>query len=133
MKPRKGMPSPQLAEADFKRRYNDQFFDPAFRAVQAELDKVVDIAWDAYDKSRKSPVTQKAGPNFSNAKYDLSVNWIAAHEAVKAAQLRHDDKKQTPRILLINGSSRSEHTCPGEMSKSFRLIEMSYDRKLVTL
>ena len=125
IKPRKGMPSPQLGEAEFKRRYNDQFFDPAFRAVQAELDKVADIAWDAYDKSRKSPVTQKAGPGFSNVKYDLSVNWIAAHEAVKAAQLRHDDKKQTPRILLINGSSRSEHTCPGEMSKSFRLIEIA--------
>ena len=126
IEPRKGMPSPQLAEAEFKRRYNDQFFDPAFRAVQAELDKVADIAWDAYDKSRKSPVTQKAGPGFSNAKYDLSVNWIAAHEAVKAAQLRHDDKKQTPHILLINGSSRSEHTCPGEMSKSFRLIEIAH-------
>ena len=25
------------------------------------------------------------------------------------------------RILLINASSRSEHTCPGEMSKTFRL------------
>ncbi len=125
IKPRKGMPSPQLAEAEFKRRYNDQFFDPAFRAVQVDLDKIADIAWDAYDQSRKSPVTQKAGPGFSNAKYDLSVNWIAAHEAVKAAQLRHDDKKQTPRILLINGSSRSEHSCPGEMSKSFRLIEIA--------
>ena len=125
VKPRKGMPSPQLGEAEFKRRYNGQFFDPAFRAVQAELDKIVDVAWDAYDKSRKSPVTKKAGPEFSNAKYDLSVDWIAAHEAVKAAQLRHDDKKQLPRILLINGSSRSEHTCPGEMSKSFRLIEIA--------
>ena len=65
--PRKGMPSPQLGEAEFKQRYSNQFFDPAFRAVQAELDKIVDVAWDAYDKSRKSPVTQKAGPGFSNA------------------------------------------------------------------
>jgi hypothetical protein len=30
-----------------------------------------------------------------------------------------------PRILLINGSSRSEHTRPGEMSKSFRLAEIA--------
>ncbi|MDB5434009.1 MAG: NADPH-dependent reductase, partial [Phenylobacterium sp.] len=31
------------------------------------------------------------------------------------------------RFLLINGSSRSEHTCPGEMSKSWRFIEMARD------
>jgi len=89
------------------------------------LDKFVDVAWEAYDKSRKSPVTQKAGPGFFNAAYDLSVDWIAAQKAGKAAQLRHDDKKQTPRILLISGSSPSEHTCPGEMLKSYRLIEIA--------
>jgi hypothetical protein len=26
-------------------------------------------------------------------------------------------------VLLINGSLRSEHTCPGEMSKTWRLVE----------
>jgi hypothetical protein len=31
----------------------------------------------------------------------------------------------TPRVLIINGSSRSEHTCPGEMSKSWRLIKLA--------
>ena len=113
--PRKGMPGPQLAEEEFKQRYTNQFFDPAFRAVQAELDKIVYVAWDAYDNSRKGPVTQKAGPGYSNAAYDLSIDWIAAHKAVTAAQRCHDDKMQPSRILLINGSSRSEHTCPGEM------------------
>ena len=126
-KPRKGMPSPQLAKDEFKRRYGDQFVDPAFRAVQAELDKITDIAWDAYDKSRKAPVTQKAGAGFSNAAYDLSVDWIAAQAAVEAAQLRHDDDTLSARILLINGSPRSEHSCPGEMSKSYRLIEIAQD------
>ena len=33
--PCKGMPSPQTAEDEFKRRYADQFVDPAFRTVQA--------------------------------------------------------------------------------------------------
>lgn len=28
-------------------------------------------------------------------------------------------------ILLINGSSRTEHTCPGEMSKNWRLVELA--------
>lgn len=30
-------------------------------------------------------------------------------------------------MLLINGSSRSEHTCPGEMSKTYRLCEIARD------
>src|SRR5262249_40695060 len=30
-----------------------------------------------------------------------------------------------PRILIVNGSSRTEHTCPGEMSKSWRLVEIA--------
>jgi hypothetical protein len=51
------------------------------------------------------------------------VDWLAAREAIAAAQRRHDDTGETPRILLINGSSRSEHTCPGEMSKTWRLIK----------
>ena len=29
------------------------------------------------------------------------------------------------RILLVNGSSRSDQTCPGEMSKTFRLVEIA--------
>jgi multimeric flavodoxin WrbA len=28
-------------------------------------------------------------------------------------------------MLLINGSPRSEHTCPGEMSKTWRLVELA--------
>jgi len=34
---RKGMPSVQLSEDEFKARFLSRFFDPAFDAVQAEL------------------------------------------------------------------------------------------------
>ena len=83
----------------------------------------MDAAWDAYSHSRKSPVTRKAGPGFADPDYDISVDWLATREAILAAQRRHDDSGEIPRILLINGSSRSEHTCPGEMSKTWRLIK----------
>lgn len=125
VKPREGMPSPQLKKEAFKQRYLEQFCDPAFASLASELEHIVDVAWQAYDDGRKSPVTRKAGAKFSNADYDLSVDWFAAHEAVNAAQVRHDDKKEPRRILLVNASSRSEHTCPGEMSKSYRLVEIA--------
>jgi len=126
IRPRKGMPSPRLDEPEFRKRLLDQFKDPAFDALRVELDKIADAAWDAYAHSRKSPRTRKAGPEFADPDYDLSVDWIAARDALKAAERRHAET-QRPRLLLINCSSRSEHTCPGEMSKSYRLIELARD------
>ena len=125
--PRKGMPSPRLDEAEFKRRYREHFFDPAFAVAAAEIKTIADIAWRAYRDSRKGPLTRKAGREFHDPHYDLAVDWLAAREAIRAAQERYEDASRTPSILLINGSSRSEHTCPGEMSKSFRLIEEARD------
>jgi hypothetical protein len=125
--PRKGMPDPRLTEAEFRARYLQQFTDPAFRPLDAELERIVKVAWDGYDNHRKAPVTRKAGPEFADPDYDLSVDWLAGREAVLAAQARHEDKTGPKRFLIINCSSRSEHTCPGEMSKSWRFAEMALD------
>lgn len=125
--PRRGMPSPRLDEKEFKRRYRQQFFDPAFSSLSGEIDRIAAVAWDAYVNSRKAPVTRKAGDEFNDPSYDLSVEWLAARDAIRAAQGRFEDLARAPSILIINGSSRSEHTCPGEMSKSFRLAEQAKD------
>ena len=123
--PRKGMPSPQLDEVAFKTRFKSAFQDPAFAPLSEELEKVASAAWDGYSNSRKSPVTRKAGPGFADPDYDLAVDWIAARDAIRAAQARHDDPAGPRRFLIVNASSRSEHTCPGEMSKSWRFTEMA--------
>jgi multimeric flavodoxin WrbA len=125
--PRKGMPSPRLDEEAFKQRYRQQFIDPAFDAVRAEIEQVAEVAWDGYSKSRKSPTTRKAGEGFADPDYDLSVDWLAARDAIRVAQSRYEDRAAPLNILIVNGSSRSEHTCPGEMSKSFRLMEIARD------
>jgi multimeric flavodoxin WrbA len=124
MTPRKGMPSPQLGEREFKRRFLDQFRDPAYDALGTELDKIAAVAWDAYEHARKAPHTRKAGGEFADPDYDLSVDWLAARAAIRDAERRHADRTR-PAFLLINASSRSEHTCPGEMSKSYRLVEIA--------
>lgn len=124
-KPREGMPATKLEKAAFTQRYHSQFFDPAFDEVRPELDRVAEIAWLNYVDSRKSPVTEKAGAGFANPDYDLSVEWRAAREAIIAAQARHDDPALPSRVLLVNGSSRSDHSCPGEMSKSYRMVEIA--------
>lgn len=121
--PREGTPSPRLSEQEFLARFLSQFPDPAFDPLRDELARIAAAAWDAYANKRKSPRTIKAGPGFADPGYGLAEDWIAASAAIKAAQIRHDDPAGPARILLISCSSRSEHTCPGEMSKSFRLTE----------
>lgn len=123
--PRKGMPSPRLDEAQFKRRFLRQFVDPAFDRLGQELGAVADAAWQAYAASRKSPLTRRAGAGYADPEYELAVDWLAAKAAIEAARSRHDDPAEAGHILIVNASSRSEHTCPGEMSKSYRLAELA--------
>jgi multimeric flavodoxin WrbA len=125
VEPRRGMPSPRLSREEFLRRYHLQFVDPAFDPLRPQLAAVADIAWQAYSDSRKAPLTRKAGAEFHDPSYDLSVDWLEARAAILAAQQRHDDPAARPRILLINCSPRSEHTCPGEMSKTWRLVQIA--------
>jgi multimeric flavodoxin WrbA len=125
--PRKGTRSPRLDEHEFKRRFRTQFQDPAFDALPDELDRMADAAWEAYAHSRKSPRTRKAGPEFAHPDYELALDWIVAHQAVTAAQRQYEDRSGANRFLLISASSRSEHTCPGEMSKSYRLADLAQE------
>jgi multimeric flavodoxin WrbA len=121
------MPDPQLTEAEFRARYLSQFQDPAFRPLEAELDRIAAAAWDAYANHRKAPVTRKAGPDFADPDYDLSVDWLASRQAIAEARARHDDKAGPKRFLVVNCSGRSEHSCPGEMSKSWRFVELALE------
>lgn len=121
---RKGMPSVKLTREEFFRRYRSRYADPAFRTLDREIDAIVAAAWDGYSHSRKAPFTHKAGPGFFDPDYEIAVDWLAARDAILEAQRRHDDAGEAPRILIINGSSRSEHTCPSEMSKTWRLVKI---------
>jgi multimeric flavodoxin WrbA len=123
--PRRGMPDPKIGKDEFVRRFLQQFRDPAFRRLDTPLDEIATIAFDAFEAGRKAPVTRKAGPDFTDPDYDLSTDWLAARDAIIRAQAEHEDVQRPARILLINGASRSEHTCPGEMSKSWRLTELA--------
>jgi hypothetical protein len=123
--PRKGTPSPRLDEAEFRRRFFSQYQEPPSARARGSSTGSRAAAWDAYSHQRKSPRTRKAGPEFHDPEYELVVDWIAAREAIKAAEARHDDPRGNSRFLLISGSSRCERTCPGEMSISYRLVEIA--------
>ena len=118
---RQGQAPGQLSRAEFGERYQAAFRDPAFQAEKEALARIEEIAWLAYKAERKAPVTRKAGPGFADPDYDLSVDWLAARDAVAAAQAAQGDPASPSQVLVINGSSRNDGSCPGEISKSFRL------------
>ncbi|HSW03083.1 flavodoxin family protein [Aquabacterium sp.] len=119
---RTGQAPGPLQRDEFGRRFRQAFADPAFNATRSELDRVETVAWRAYEQGNKSPVTRRAGPGFADPDYELSVDWLATHEALAGAQARHDDAAAGSRVLLICGSPRNDGSCPGENSKSFRLV-----------
>ena len=121
-RPREGQPDPTLRRDEFSARFRERFYDPAFEAHAAAITQLEAVAWDAYEQGRKSPRTHPAGEGFADPGYELSDQWRANHDALAAAQRRQSDPATPSRILLICASPRSEHTCPGEMSKSYRLL-----------
>jgi len=125
IKVRKGMPSVALTKAEFTARARERFFDPAFDPLQAEIGKIIAAAWDGYHGYRKAPRTRKAGRGYADPDYDLSVDWLKARDAIARAARRQKSTKGKSRILLINGSMRSDQSCPGELSKTWRLVEMA--------
>ncbi len=122
---RKGMPNVQLSREEFIQRFKARFYDPVFEPLAPELGKIADAAWVSYDQYHKAPRTHPAGDGFADPTYQLSDEWRETSRIVKAAEARQKDKASPSRILIVNGSSRSDQTCPGEMSKTWRLAQIA--------
>lgn len=120
---RKGMPSTHLERAEWERRFRAQFFDPAFDEVGSEIAKIAEIAWKSYDNYNKNPRKRRAGEEFADPEFELPTEWLDTHAKIQQAQKRQADPDAPSRILLINGSMRSDQTCPGEISKTWRLVQ----------
>jgi hypothetical protein len=88
------------------KRWRERFYDPAFAPKKVELDAIAEIAWEAYDDARKSPRTRKAGTGFADPGYELSVEWLAARQAIIDAQKRQQSLDAASRVLLICASPR---------------------------
>jgi multimeric flavodoxin WrbA len=118
---RKGQAPGPMPRDVFRAHFQRSFYDPAFDAERDAIARLEDIAWDAYVQNRKAPITAKAGPGFSDPDFDLSTEWRNTSEALIAAEARQKNPATPSRVLLICASDRNDGTCPGEMSKSFRL------------
>ena len=124
-KVRKGMPSVQLTKEEFSKRARERFYDPTFDAVAPEIERVIAVAWKNYTEYHRNPRKRRAGRGFSDPEFPLPIEWLETRKAIQQAEKRQNSPKSNSRILLINGSTRSNQTCPGEMSKTFRLAKIA--------
>ena len=122
---RKGQGDVHIPLEEFKRRLGERFYDPAFDPVRDEIEQAMEVAWKNYDEYHKSPRRRKAGRGFADPDFELPIEWLAAREQIRLAEKRQKDPSSRPRILLISGAARHDQTCPGEMSKTFRLAQMA--------
>lgn len=122
---RKGQAPNKLTRPDFSLRFRASFIDPAFLVEQNSISRLEEIAWKAYIEGRKAPITQKAGIGYDDPNYKLSSEWVATKQKLEAAQLSWADPSTPSRVLLICGSARNDGTCPSEISKTFRLLQIA--------
>jgi multimeric flavodoxin WrbA len=120
---RKGQAPAILDRDEFGKRFRASFFDPAFAPEQIAIARLEEIAWVAYREGRKAPVTRLAGPGYADPTYKLSEDWLATRQALEVAQAEWADPAGPSRVLLVCGSARNDGTCPGEISKSFRMSQ----------
>jgi multimeric flavodoxin WrbA len=86
---------------------------------------VVDVAWKVYDEYHKSPRRRAAGPGFANPEFELPIEWLETRDRIAQAAREQRDQNRPSRVLLIAGAARHDQTCPGEMSKTFRLAALA--------
>ena len=120
---RKGQAPAVLTRDQFHQRFIESYLDPAFRAEDDAISRVEAIAWQAYEEGRKAPITRKAGAGFADPDYDMSVEWLETKSRIDQAQKAWGDVATKSRVLLICGSARNDGTCPGEISKTFRMVK----------
>ncbi|MDB5810976.1 MAG: NADPH-dependent reductase [Betaproteobacteria bacterium] len=124
---RKGQVPAKLSRDAFRAHFERSFFDASFSVERDAITRLEEIAWNNYQGSRKAPNTRKAGTEFSNPDYDLSLEWLDARARIRRAAKIQADAGATSRVLVICASARNDGTCPGEMSKSYRLSTLAAD------
>jgi hypothetical protein len=127
-KPRvvKGDQKFDLTPETFRERFLARFYDPAFeKEVPEDLERVLRVAWEAYHEYRKGPRTTTAGPEFAHPEAKLPIEWLETRRRILEAKRRQEDPATPSRVLVINGSARTDQSCPGEISKTYRLAKIA--------
>jgi len=122
---RKGQAPDPLTREAFHTRFMMRFYDPAYAPEVEAITRLEAIAWDAFEQGRKAPITRRAGSRFADPTYQTSVQWLDTSARLKAAQRLWKKPQTASRVLIVCGSARNDGSCPGEVSKTWRLAQLA--------
>jgi multimeric flavodoxin WrbA len=123
---RKGQQPPALDRPEFVLRFRRRFDDPAYEPEHDAIERLAEIAWQAHRDGRKAPRTQPAGEGYADPTYKLSTEWRSTHDRLQVAQGLWPTSPT--RTLVICGGARNDGSCPGEISKSWRLAQLAAEQ-----
>lgn len=123
--PRTGQGSGHLDRATFGERFRQSFADPNFISAQSHIAVLEDIAWQNYQAGRKAPQTRAAGVGYANPDYEIAIEWLDTKAAIDAAKHTQQNSSTPNHVLIVIASHRNDDTCPGEVSKSWRLANLA--------
>lgn len=124
---RTGQAPAMLTREAFGQRFRMPYADPLFDGAADALARIEEIAWQAYVAGRKWPRVERAGAGFADPDFELSSEWLETHRRLRKIQAEWSSAESPARVLLVCGASRNDGTCPGEMSKTFRLLNRVRD------
>ncbi len=125
MEPRTGQFDGMMDRKSFGDRFRASFGHPRFLEIAEAMAQVEETAWQAYIAHDKPAATEKAGEGYADPEYQLSVEWKETRSRLLAAEQRQKDPASPSRVLLICGAARNDGSCPGEISKTFRLLQIA--------
>src|SRR5919198_403232 len=76
-------------------------------------------------KLTREEFARRIGERFDDPEFALPIEWMETRARIRDAERRQKDPASPRRVLLVNGAARHDQTCPGEMSKSFRLAQLA--------
>lgn len=123
--PRTGQGGGHLDRATFGQRFRQSFADSRFDQASAQIAQLEEIAWQNYQDGRKAPVTRAAGAGYTDPDYEIAVEWLDTKAAIDTAKQTQQDQNTPNQVLIIIASHRNDDTCPGEVSKSWRLANIA--------
>ncbi len=131
LSPRTGQAPAKLERHEFHERFQKSFVDPRFIPLKDAIAEVEEVAWKNYrEKGHKAPYTEKAGAEFFNQDYDLSVEWKTTRARLRLAEVKQKHPLTPSRVLLICASARNDGTCPSEVSKTWRMTLLAQEEML---
>src|SRR3569833_2375052 len=124
-KPRKGQALDMMSREEFRLRFRHNYFGPSYDGLRDAIAQIEEVAWDNYINEKKSPLTEKAGEGFAAPEFELSVEWLVLCFCLFVVVVCFFVPSTRSRILLICCLDRNDGTCPGEMSKTWRLTQIA--------